>query len=69
MLPPPPKVPKTGKGKEDLVDGKGRSSPSAAWMAGQAGHKPASGWKNYMVPLLGVSCPLIIMIGAHEAAC
>lgn len=57
VLPPPPKVPRTGpygKGKEEFPEGKGKNSPVAMWMAGGGGCKPATGWKNYMVPLLGV---------------
>lgn len=63
LPPPPPRVPDAiysgpyAKGKTDEDDkGKGKASPSAMWMAGQGQSKVPTGWKNYMVPLLGVSC-------------
>lgn len=58
MPPPPPRAPDFGpygKGKVEHEGGKGqKGSASAVWMAGQSGNKVPSGWKNYMVPLIGV---------------
>ncbi|CAK9090020.1 Uncharacterized protein SCF082_LOCUS42470 [Durusdinium trenchii] len=58
MPPPPPRAPDFGpygKGKVEHEGGKGqKGSASAMWMAGQSGNKVPSGWKNYMVPLIGV---------------
>ena len=56
LPPPPPRVPDLGpygKGKpaEEGEQAKGKSSPSAQWIAGQSGAKVPTGWKNYMVPL------------------
>lgn len=56
--PPPPRVPNAGrygKGKQFVDDEEKGASASAQWMAGQAQPKMPTGWKNYMVPLLGVS--------------
>ena len=56
LLPPPPKVPKLGSyGKGRDEEGKGKTSPTAMWMATGSEKVKATGWKNYMVPLLGVS--------------
>ena len=58
--PPPPRVPDVGpygKGSPgDEPKGKGKASATAMWMAGQNQGKVPTGWKNYMVPLLGVPC-------------
>ena len=76
--PPPPRVPDLGpygKGKpaEEGEQGKGKSSPSAQWIAGQSGAKAPTGWKNYMVPLLAVaqlnSWCMLSLVGCMCCSC
>jgi hypothetical protein len=78
LPPPPPRVPDLGpygKGKpaEDGEQGKGESSPSAQWIAGQPGAKVPTGWKNYMVPLLAVaqlnSWCMLSLVGCMCCSC